>query len=113
MKIISDSITMAEIKQMAANYFVDMVKAVVDVDRRLLAVDAELHADLETLLLQQGSQQKYLWGINLYPDLPKNDFIEFDSLINVRPGEGNRSRGVEEESVRRQIETIIRQRIMP
>lgn len=98
---------------MAANYFVDMVKAVVDVNRRLLAVDAELHADLETLLLQQGSQQKNLWGINLYPDLPKNDFIEFDSLINVRPGEGNRGRGVEEESVRQQIETIIRQRIMP
>lgn len=66
MKIIADGITRDELKQIAANLFGDMVKAVVDIDRELLAIDAELHSDLEALLLEDGSKQKNIWGINLY-----------------------------------------------
>jgi len=111
MKIISDTLPLFELKQMAQAIFGNLVKAVVDTDRGLLAVDAELHADLEALLLQNGSRQNNLWGINLYPEESDDQFIEYDSMINVRPSQGNRSRSIENESTRSQIADIVRMRI--
>ena len=67
-----------DLKRMASGRFGDMVKAVVDVERGIMAVDAELHADQEALLIGEGSQLSDLWGINLYPDLDGEDFVEFD-----------------------------------
>ncbi len=113
MKIIGERLTMTELRQMAADRFGDLVKAVVDVDKALLAVDAELHSDLEALLLENGSRQKDLWGINLYPELQGEGFIEFDSMINVRPSQGNRSRGVEKEEVRNKISEIVGRKVRP
>lgn len=111
MKIITDILTLDELKQMAAALFENSVKAVVDVDRELIAVDAELHSDLEALLLQGGSKQKDLWGINLYPELQGGDFIEFDAMINMRPSQGNRSRGIDNEEVRKKIIEIVAEKI--
>ena len=70
-------------------------------------MDAELHADLEKELLLQGSEQEDLWGINLYPEMNGEDFIEFDSLINIRPYQGNRSRDVQDETVRQRIIDVV------
>ena len=107
MQILRQKITREHLKTLAANTFVDMIKCVADVKQNLLAVDAELHADLESLLLENGSEQDYLWGFNLYPDETGDDFIEFDSLINIRSWQGNRSRDVEDENVRGQIREIV------
>ena len=82
-------------------------KGVVDVRQQLLALDAELHSDLESMLLEEGSNQEDLWGINLYPEMEGEDFIEFDSLINIRPRQGNRSRDVEDEAIREQIRQVV------
>jgi len=111
MEIITEQLTLAELRQMAADRFGNLVKAVVDIDRGLLAVDAELHSDLEALLLENGSKQKSLWGINLYPELQGDEAIEFDSMINVRPSQSNRSRGVEDAETRRQITEIVGRRV--
>lgn len=107
MKIVDETITLDEINQMAGNMFGNMVKGVVDVERGLLALDGELHSDLEALLLESGSKQKYLWGINLYPELSKDDFVEFDSLINIKPSQGNRTRGIEDKNIQKQILNIV------
>jgi len=72
-----------------------------------MAVDAELHADEEEALLERGSAQANLWGINLYPDVVGEDWIEFDSMINLRPSQGNRSRGVDDPMVRRRIVEVV------
>ena len=111
MQIIKDVVTVKELKVISANLFGDMVKAVVDVDKELVAVDAELHSDLEALLLKEGSKQNNLWGINLYPALQDDQFIEFDSMINMRPSQGNRSRGVENEQMRKKIMAVVAKRI--
>ena len=111
MMIITETLPFESLKQMAAEIFGDFVKAVVDVDRELIAVNAELHADLEALLLDGGSRQKDLWGINLYPDLELSQFVEFDSMINMRPSQGNKSRGVEDEQRRKKIIAIVDKRI--
>ncbi|RPI24528.1 MAG: hypothetical protein EHM61_16825 [Acidobacteria bacterium] len=92
---------------MASAMFGDLVKAVVDLRRELLAVDAELHSDQEAYLLENGSEQRDLWGINLYPELQDEGFVEFDSMINLRPSQGNRSRGIEDPGIREKILKIV------
>jgi len=107
MKILDKPIMLNELKGMAADSYGDLVKAVVDIDEGLVAVDAELHSDLESLLLAQGSKQQSLWGINFYPALLGDDFVEFDSMINIRPSQGNRSRGVDNETIRLKILEVV------
>ncbi|MBR0297936.1 MAG: hypothetical protein IJR01_03085 [Bacteroidales bacterium] len=79
-----------------------------DIDKELLAIDADLHADLERMLLEQGCQQASLWGFNLYPDQTGEDFIEYDSLINIRSWQGNPSRNVLDETIREKIADIVK-----
>ena len=107
MKILAQAVSVNELKQIASDTFGDIVKAVVDIDRGLVAIDAELHSDLEALFLEDGSKQKDLWGINFYPDLMGDHFIEFDSMINMRPSQGNRSRGVNDETTRKRIVDVV------
>jgi hypothetical protein len=92
MEIVDSPITMSRLVAMAEARFGELVKAVVDVELGIMAVDAELHSDEEALLLERGSEQRHLWGINLYPELAGEERIEFGSLINIRPSQGNRSR---------------------
>ena len=106
MKIVTDKIPIAELNEMAKNMFGNLVKAVVDIDKKIMVVDGELHADEEVLLLQNGSIQKNIWGINIYPE-EKENFIEFDSMINIRPSMGNKTRGVDDEVLRNLILQIV------
>ena len=93
---------------MAVASFGNLVKAVVDVSKQIMVVDAGLHADEEAYLLTRGSNQADLWGINLYPDLSGDQFIEFDSMINLRPRGGNLSRGVDDTRVQQQIKDVVK-----
>jgi hypothetical protein len=89
-----------------------LVKGVVDIAQRLLVVDAELHSDEELFLLEQGSAQADLWGINLWPEsYGGEDFVEYDSMIIIRPLQNNRSRGVEDPDVRWIIFEIVAEKI--
>ncbi len=96
-----------ELKKFASRLFGNLVKAVVDIDQATMAINGELHADEEGFLIQLGSQQKNLWGINLYPELMGDDFIEFDSMINLRPSQNNNSRSVEDANVQTKIRKIV------
>lgn len=101
-------IIIKELKDMAENLYGDLVKAVVDIEREIMVIDADLHADEEKELLDKGSKQKNLWGINLYPDLyGKEDFVEFDSMINLRPSQNNMTRGVGDDKTRKKIIEIV------
>ena len=97
-----------ELRQMLGTRFNDLVKGVVDLRREVLLLDADMHADQEAALLAEGSTQSDLWGINLYPDLPEEDWLEFDSMINLRPSFGNRSRGVDNVVTRDAIAALVR-----
>lgn len=103
-----DSITLSELEDMAENMYGELVKAVVDIEKRLVVVDAGLHVDEEQLLLEHGSKQADLWGINLYPEYyGEDDFVEFDSMINIRPEQNNRSRSVDDKKIQATIRDII------
>jgi len=92
---------------MAKKMFDGLVKAVVDIEKEIMAVDAEMHADEEASLLKDGSAQQNLWGINIYPDKSEQDMIEFDSMINIRPWQNNRSRGVDDSKIKEKIVQIV------
>lgn len=106
-KILANQITRKELAAMAAGQFGDWIKGVVDVEQGVMAIGGELHADMEAVLLGQGSGQKDVWGINLYPDREGEDWIEFNSMINVRPLSGNRSRGVENPEMQAKIRDVV------
>jgi Protein of unknown function (DUF5674) len=111
MEIVRESITIDTLRGMSSSFFGSMVKAVIDVDLEIVALDAEMHSDLESVLLREGSTQQHLWGINLYPDEPDDKFVEFDSMINVRPFHDNRTRGVESKEIRDKILAIVAKRV--
>ena len=93
---------------MAEKMFGELVKADVDVEKRIVILDMPMHYDGEQELLKKGSTQKDVWGINLYPDdYGTDDFIEFDSMINIRPSQGNPSKDVLDENIRNKIKEII------
>ncbi len=107
MKIVKRKTGIGELRKMAENMFGVLVKAVVDVEKRIMAVDGELHSDEEAVLIEAGSKQKNLWGVNLYPYEAGDSFIEFDSMINLKPSMGNRTRDVDNLETRKRIIDII------
>jgi hypothetical protein len=106
-KIIKEKISLQELQQIAIESFGELVKAVVDIEKGIMAIGGELHSDEESVLLERDSLQENLWGINLYPKETKENWIEFDSVINIRPLQGNRSRSVENLKIREKIIQIV------
>lgn len=107
-KIVKESITREELRALAHEQYGDLIKAVVDVAQGIMGVGGELHVDIQSLLIKNaGSKGDTTWGINLYLDKMDDDFIEFDSMVNLKPLIGNRTRGVENEVVRATIRDIV------
>ena len=111
-QIVKEKISRDTLREIAKNQFGNFVKAVVDIENEIMAVGADLHADEEALLLGQGHRQAFLWGINLYPEKSGDDFVEFDSMINIRPSQKNTSRSVEDARVREKIMKVV-QKLIP
>jgi len=105
--ILTKSITINQIKDLAKQRYGDMVKAVIDIEQELIAWGGDMYADEEEVLLEQGSEQRNLWGFNLYPDLNKDEWLEFDSMINIRPNQNNRSRTIEDPAIQAKITELV------
>jgi hypothetical protein len=104
--IVDQRVDPGELARLVRLFFEDMVKYVVDVERRTAAVGGELHADAEQLLLDSGSRQPDLWGANYYPGRGRDACIEYTSLINIRPAQGNRSMQIEDHTLRERVREI-------
>lgn len=114
MVTVTDSITVATLERMAVGRFGNLVKAVVDVERGIMVVDADMHADEEALLIDDGSHQRSLWGINLHPGkFGTPEFVEYDSMVNLRPSQGNRSKFVEDPRERERVEKLVSRLVKP
>ena len=105
--LVDKPIRHTQLKEIATQGFGDLVKAVVDIEKEIMAVGGELHADEEAFLLDQGSKQPDIWGINIYPDVALPDGLEFDSMINIRPSQNNPSRVVQDPAIREKITEIV------
>ncbi len=112
-KIIKNPINKKELLKIAKEEFGNLVKAVVDIEQGIMAVGGELHSDEEVLLTEQcDSKREYTWGINLYPEKTGDDWIEFDSMINLKPAYGNRVRGIENSEIKEKIKEIVKKLII-
>jgi len=110
-RLVTSVLSKVALQEIANERFGDMVKGVVDIEQSILALGGELRADIEAFLLDQGSEQANLWGINVYPGQDFPDMVEFDSMINIRPSQGNKSRGVENVDTRKRILEVVRKYI--
>ncbi len=109
-RIVKEEIRRDALRVLAHEQYGDIIKAVVDVERGIMGVGGELHVDIQSLLIEkEHSRGDMTWGINLYPDKTGDDFIEFDSMVNLKPAAGNRTRGVESEEVQAKIRGIVSQ----
>ena len=106
-RIVREPIPLSDVIATAQRRFGDMTKAAVDVGRGVMAIGGELHSDEEAVLLEDGALQADVWGINIYPAEPGDAWIEFDSLINVRPSANNRTRGVDDPGMQARIRQVI------
>lgn len=104
-QLLKEKVTSAQVQEMLQEYD-DMIKIVVDIRRRSLSGGGEMHSDCESILLENGSEQDDLWGANWYPNEQR---IEFESLINIRPRVGNRNILIQDENLRKQVESITRE----
>ncbi|MBI2592039.1 hypothetical protein HYW36_01015 [Candidatus Saccharibacteria bacterium] len=105
-------ISLAELKKMAEKMYGSIVKADVDVTKKIVLVDMDLHSDGEAYLMEHGSKQEDMWGINLQPDkYGTNEFVEFDSMINYKSSQGNDSRGVNDKGTRNKIIELIEETV--
>ncbi len=110
MIILREPISIQEIQARHHDFFDTMVKIVVDIERQLVGLNGEMHADLEEILLEDGSEQKNLWGANVYFSRPHD--LEFTSLINIRPAQGNKSMEVLDPHVRDTMMQIVKRYIV-
>ncbi len=106
-EIVTEKISKTQLKKVCQAHYATMVKFVVDIDRKIVALGGEMHADAETLLLEKGSHQTYLWGGNLYPWNKQENRIEFTSFINIRPLDDNMGMEVMDESIKIRIKELI------
>lgn len=109
MRIVDEKnkITLKELKKMAFLTFGQLIKAVVDIERKIMAIGGELHVDEERLLMEEGSKQENLWGINLYPKASVEDLIEYDSMINLRPHQGNLTCGIDDKNLKEKVAEVV------
>lgn len=101
------------LRKLAFEGYGTMVKAVVDLKRQIVTLGGEMHADGEQMLLENGSQQEDLWGFNLYPDRTDDSWVVFDSMINIRPWQNNRSRNVEDPQIQEKIRFFLSTFVLP
>lgn len=104
--IVRERVDPAELERLVLLYFEDMVKYVVDVDRGVVGLGGEMHADAEQLLLEDGSRQAALWGANYYPGRGRDGCIEYTALINIRPAQGNRSMEIQDPALRQRVRDL-------
>ncbi len=107
-RIVKNKISRDELRALAHEQYGDIIKAAVDVAQEIMGVGGELHVDIQSALIEkENSRGDTTWGINLYLDKTGDEFIEFDSMINLKPLLGNRTRGIESEEIRGKIKEIV------
>jgi len=80
------------------------IKLAVDVERGIIAGGGTLHADCEEVLIEDGSKQEFVWGVDW---IPVTKEIRYEALINLRPRHKNRSMRILDPSIRAKVAEIV------
>lgn len=98
--VVRSPIDRETLQALAKEWHYSLVKGVVDIERGLVALGGEWHMDANNRLIEEGSRQEHLWGFNIYPKDKGDAAIEYISLINIRPMQGNRGMEIRDEEIR-------------
>ena len=110
--IAAEPVSREKLRELANAWYGDLVKGVADVRRGVAALGGDWHIDANNALINDGSRQENLWGFNIFPDKRGDDAIEYNSLINIRPAQGNRDMELRDEALRSQIRAVVK-KILP
>ena len=110
--IVTDRIPLAEVREIAKEFYEDMIKGVVDIEREVIALGGEYHMDANNVLIEDGSKQTDVWGFNVHLDRAREAWLEYTSLVNIRPLQGNKSMKVEDDALRAKMKQIIEAKIV-
>src|SRR3989344_7308908 len=110
-KIVEEKISLQELREIAKEFYITMAKGVVDIEKEIVVFGGEYHADANEIILENGSLQSDVWGFNVYFDKPRDSWIEYISLINIRPQAGNMEMEVQDENIKDKMKTIINSKI--
>ncbi len=106
-RIINQAISGKELKDLAKEFYEDLIKGVVDIERQVVALGGEMHSDAEEVLLRNGSKQSDLWGFNILLDKTKEECLIYESFINIRPRDNNKELEVKNPEIREKMKRII------
>ena len=110
--VVEDKITVNELREIAKEFYVSMIKGVVDIEKSVVAFGGEYHIDANIVLMDNGSKQKDIWGFNIYFDRPREEWLKYNSLINIRPLAGNNEMDVQNEDIRNKMKEVINSKII-
>lgn len=110
-KVVNDSISKDELKEIAKEFYVSMIKGVVDIEQEIIAFGGEYHIDANVVLIENGSKQGDVWGFNVILEQAPDSWIEYISLINIRPQAGNMNMEVQDDKIRQKMKKIINSKI--
>lgn len=104
MELIQKPLSQPEIQQIQQKYG-NYVKVTVDLEKEILVVGCELHADGEKILLDKGSQQDNIWGggINF-----KSKEVDTTAVLNIRPRLDNPSIEILDQQRRNKLIEIVK-----
>ncbi|HEY4496335.1 MAG TPA: DUF5674 family protein [Candidatus Paceibacterota bacterium] len=111
-KIIKDKISLKELQTLAKEFYGSMTKGVADIERGVVAFGGEYHMEANMSLIEDGSGQSNLWGFNVYLNKPREDWLEYTSLINIRPAAGNFDMMIGDEQIRQKVKEIVNSKII-
>lgn len=98
----NDPYTKEEIEKLRKQ-FNTYIKTVIDVKNKICSAGCDRHFDSEKILLDRGSRQEDLWGGGV--DL-ETKVIDFNSMINIRPQQGNASNEIQNAKIREEYEEL-------
>jgi hypothetical protein len=105
--VVHEPVDQETLNALAKEWHVSLVKGVADVKLGVIALGGEWHMDANNRLIAEGSEQQNIWGFNIYPDNKGNEAIEYTSLINIRPMQGNRSMEIADEGIRNAVRKTV------
>lgn len=105
--VVREPVDQETLQTLAKEWHHTLVKGVADISLGVVALGGEWHMDANNRLIAEGSDQSHLWGFNIYPKEKGDAAIEYTSLINIRPLQGNRSMEITSEETRKAVRKVV------
>ena len=105
--IVRQPVNEATLRALARAWHGDVIKGVADIRQETLALGGAWHKEAKARLIEDGSNEKDIWGFLLYPRETGLKAIEYSAHINIRPLQGNFTREITKEDIQIAIRKIV------